>query len=299
MSLSRNAGSFRSGITTCRGGVTPGRAERESPKTTHRPARHRLRIIPGGTQSGHVLVWMVTAICVIALWQICGSTTMGKLLISQPTLVMTYVSVHADSVLRSVLVTAYESTLGLTCAVMFSTLFGLLSVYAPRVARVAYPWLVVSQVIPFVCLAPLIILLFGPGVNGKIVLSTLMAFFPVAIGVLAGMREVPQVSLDLMRMMAARRSMIIRHVLIPYGLPHFFAGLHTAAPFAVVGAIVAEFNGAEWGVGKDIFIAAKRLEPELMMSGILTGAGLSALLYGLVILAESQLADWYRLRGEQ
>lgn len=67
---------------------------------------------------------------------------------------------------------------------------------------------------------------------------------------------------------------------------------------AVVGAIVAEFNGAEWGVGKDIFIAAKRLEPELMMFGIISGSVLAALLYGIVVFGEQQLSDWYRVKGE-
>lgn len=246
-----------------------------------------------------LLAWLVSTVVVVALWQMLGTTTAGRLLISQPTLMVTYAQWHADEIVHSALVTAYEASFGLVCAVLFSLGFGICTVYAPRLARLAYPWLLASQVIPFVCLAPLIILVFGPGVGGKVVLSGLMAFFPVAIGVLTGMRQVPRPPLELMRMMAARRSMIVRHVFIPYGLPHFFAGLRTAAPFSVVGAIVAEFNGAEWGIGKDIFIAAKRLEPELMMFGILTGAGLSALLYGVVILGEVQMGDWYRGKDEQ
>ncbi len=108
------------------------------------------------------------------------------------------------------------------------------------------------------------------------------------------MKEVPGPPLELMRMMKARRSDIVKHVFVPYSLPYFFAGLRVAAPFAVIGAIVAEFNGAEWGVGKDIFIAAKRLEPELMMVGIASGALLSALLYGVAVLAEMSLGEWYQ-----
>lgn len=243
--------------------------------------------------------WFVVSVVLITIWQMLGNTTTGRLLISQPTLMFAYAQMHANEIIHSTIVTAYEASLGLICAVLFSLAFGICAVYAPGLARLAYPWLLASQVIPFVCLAPLIILVFGPGVSGKIVLSGLMAFFPVAVGVLTGMRQVPRSPLELMRIMAARRRMIVRHVFIPYGLPHFFAGLRTAAPFSVIGAIVAEFNGAESGIGKDIFIAAKRLEPELMMFGILTGAGISALLYGIVILGEKQLGDWYRARGEQ
>jgi ABC-type nitrate/sulfonate/bicarbonate transport system permease component len=238
-------------------------------------------------------------LALLLLWHFAGSTPTGRLLISQPALMVSYATLHFDEILHSARTTALEASLGLIGAVLFSLGFGLCTVYAPAIARFTYPWLVVSQIIPFVCLAPLIILIFGPGVSGKIVLSALMAFFPVAIGVLTGIREVPPPPLEMMRMMAARRYMIVRHVLIPYSLPHVFAGLRTAAPFSVIGAIVAEFNGAESGIGKDIFIAAKRLEPELMMFGILTGACLSALLYGIVILAERQLGPWYTSRGEQ
>src|SRR2546425_131590 len=97
----------------------------------------------------------------------------------------------------------------------------------------------------------------------------------------------------MMRIIGATKSQVIRHVVIPHCTEHFFAGLRIAAPLCVIGAIVAEFNGADIGVGKDIFIAAKRLEPELMMSGIVEGAILSGLIYGAVLLLEQRLGPWY------
>jgi NitT/TauT family transport system permease protein len=238
--------------------------------------------------------WIAMLLAVMVLWQLAGATSKGRWLISQPSLILRYAQLHASEILRSAMYTAVESFLGMLGATLFSLGFGLGAVYLPRLANIFYPWLLASQVVPFVCLAPLVILMFGPGPSGKIFLSALMSFFPIVTNVLTGMREVPSPPLELMRMMKAKKQMVIRHVFVPHGLPYFFAGLRVAAPFAVIGAIVAEFNGAEWGVGKDIFIAAKRLEPELMMLGILSGTLLSALLYSIAVFSEKGIGDWYQ-----
>jgi ABC-type nitrate/sulfonate/bicarbonate transport system permease component len=124
-------------------------------------------------------------------------------------------------------------------------------------------------------------------------LSALIAFFPILTNVISGIRSVASAPQEMMRIMAAPKAQVIRHVVIPHCTEHFFAGLRIAAPLSVIGAIVAEFNGADIGIGKDIFISAKRLEPELMMSGILAGAILSGLIYGVVLLLERRLGPWY------
>lgn len=236
--------------------------------------------------------------CILALWQLVGATTTGRLLVSTPSAMLAYGLAHAADIVRSTAYTGLEASVGLLAATLFSLGFGLCAAHWPRVAGAIYPWLLGSQVIPFVCLAPMVILIFGPGVSGKIVLSALMAFFPIVTSILTGMREVPRPALELMTMFKTSKHMVIRHVFLPYGLPYFFAGLRVAAPFSVIGAIVAEFNGATWGIGKDIFIAAKRLEPELMMFGIFCGAGLSALLYGIAVAAERNLGPWYQRRNQ-
>ncbi|MDL2355538.1 MAG: ABC transporter permease [Pseudomonadota bacterium] len=240
----------------------------------------------------------VALVSTLVLWQLAGSTTTGSLLVSTPSGMLAYALTHAADIVRSTAYTGLEASVGMLAATLFSLCFGLCAAHWPRVASAIYPWLLGSQVIPFVCLAPMVILVFGPGVSGKIVLSALMAFFPIVTSILTGMREVPQSALELMTMLKASKHMVIRHVFLPYGLPYFFAGLRVAAPFSVIGAIVAEFNGATWGIGKDIFIAAKRLEPELMMFGIICGAGLSALLYGIAVGTERRLGPWYQRRNQ-
>lgn len=204
-----------------------------------------------------------------------------------------YIRNHTLEVARSFGYTGLEAIFGLLLATAIGVGFAGVFLYLPRIAKITYPWFLASQVIPFVCLAPLIILIFGTGIEGKIFLSALMAFFPILTNLVTGIKSINRPQLELMQIMNAPRRMVVRHVVVPSCLPNFFAGQRVAAPFSVIGAIVAEFNGADQGIGKDIFIAAKRLEPEIMMVGILSGAILSAVIYGIAISFERALGQWY------
>jgi len=235
---------------------------------------------------------IVTAL--LLSWELSADASVTvRLLLSSPLRTCAYVVHHFAESGHAFAYTGLESLLGLLAATIFALLFGIVCIYYPRIGGISFPLLVASQVIPLVCLAPMIILVFGPGPSGKVFLSALIAFFPILTNVISGIRSVPSASQEMMRIMAAPKAQVIRHVVIPHCTEHFFAGLRIAAPLSVIGAIVAEFNGADIGIGKDIFIAAKRLEPELMMSGIAAGAILSGLIYGAVLLLEKRLGPWY------
>jgi NitT/TauT family transport system permease protein len=231
----------------------------------------------------------------LVTWETVSSySTSVRLLLSSPALLLDYSAHNWPRILISAGYTGSEAFLGLMLATLIGVGFGALFLYVPNAARIVYPWLLTSQIVPFVCLAPLIILVFGIGMPGKIFLSALMAFFPILTNLVSGVKSVPTSSLELMRIMAAKHATVLRHVVIPHCLYYFFTGLRVAAPFSVIGAVVAEFNGADFGIGKDVYIAAKRLEPEMMMIGIISGATLSGLIYTLIILVEKGLGDWYR-----
>jgi len=240
-------------------------------------------IAGGAILAATLFVWEVSA----------NASGTVRLLLSSPLRVCGYVARHLGEAGQSLLYTGLESLLGLVMATIFALVFSIVCVYYPRIGSISFPLLVASQVIPLVCLAPMIILVFGPGPSGKVFLSALIAFFPILTNLISGIRSVASASQEMMRIMAASKAQLIQHVVMPHCAEHFFAGLRIAAPLSVIGAIVAEFNGADMGVGKDIFISAKRLEPELMMTGIVAGALLSGLIYGAVLLLERRLGPWY------
>jgi NitT/TauT family transport system permease protein len=91
----------------------------------------------------------------------------------------------------------------------------------------------------------------------------------------------------------ASKTQIIYRVYFPLSTPHIISGLKIAATLAVIGAIVAEFNGTEIGLGKNLFLAAKRLEPELMMSSLILSSVLGGSLYALIYFLELRIGKWY------
>ena len=252
--------------------------------TGSRSPRDPVTLIAGGA----------IAVTTLLVWEISAYFSgTARLLLSSPSRTSVFVAQHIGEATQSFLYTGSESLFGLVLATVFALAFGVVCIYRPRIGSISFPLLVASQVIPLVCLAPMIILVFGPGPSGKVFLSALIAFFPILTNVIAGIRSAPRAPQEMMRIMAAPKEQVIRHVMVPHCAEHFFAGMRIAAPLSVIGAIVAEFNGADMGVGKDIFISAKRLEPELMMSGIFAGAVLSGLIYGAVLLLEHRLGPWY------
>ena len=120
---------------------------------------------------------------------------------------------------------------------------------SPTVERLLSPYVVASQSVPIVAIAPLLIIWFGPGLLSKVLISALIVFFPVLVNTIVGLRSVPDDLRDLMRSLQATRAQIFRMLEVPAALPVFLGGLRIGATLAVIGAVVGEFVGADRGLG--------------------------------------------------
>jgi NitT/TauT family transport system permease protein len=146
-------------------------------------------------------------------------------------------------------VTLSEALLGFVIAAGAGVVLGALVAEFRILERTIYPYLVALQTLPKIAVAPLIIVWFGFGVSSKIVIAATVAFFPVLVNVIVGLKTVDQSKLDLMRSLKATRWQTFRLVTFPNALPFVFAGLDIAVVFSVLGAIVGEFVGAQRGLG--------------------------------------------------
>lgn len=240
------------------------------------------------------IIYLLLAILLLLLWEY-SSQNGGRLrlFISSPSLVWEYSLEHYGQLLISFWATFLESVLGLLIAIAFSFAIMVGCFYSKRLKSLVLPIMIISQVIPLITLAPLFIMLFGVGIESKIVMSALVCFFPVFINFSNGVRLIDQNIHELMFIYGASKTQMIRRVYFPLAQPNIFAGIKIASTLAVIGAIVGEFNGADTGLGKNLFLAAKRLEPELMMSSLFLSSILGGLLYGIVIQIEKQIGKWY------
>jgi NitT/TauT family transport system permease protein len=159
------------------------------------------------------------------------------------------------------------------------------------------PYLVASQAIPIVAIAPLLVIWFGPGQFSKILISGLIVFFPVLINTIAGVRAVPADLRDLMRSLHATRWQTFIKLEVPAALPVLMAGLKVGATLSVIGAVVGEFAGADAGLGFMINLADGQYDTPRMFVGVLALIALALALYGFVAWLERRLLAWQHRQG--
>jgi NitT/TauT family transport system permease protein len=133
------------------------------------------------------------------------------------------------------------------CTLAFG--LGIAVALSRRTEYFLYPFIVMFQAMPKVALAPIIIIWFGLGITSKVVTAALVAFFPLLVNTVVGLRSSEEDRVNLMRSLAASRGQIFWMLQLPNAMPYIFAGLEIAMIFALIGAIVAEFVGAQAGLG--------------------------------------------------
>jgi NitT/TauT family transport system permease protein len=188
--------------------------------------------------------------------------------------------------------TAVEVLFGFVLAAVVGIAVALVIVRFERFGKALYPLVVLFQTVPKVALAPIFILWFGYDLAPKVVLIVVIAFFPVAIDMLAGLQSVEPSFVALMQSVGASRSEILLRVRIPHSLPHLMAGLKVAITFSVIGAIVGEFAGASAGLGYVIQFASTQLETPLVFAALIVVSVLGLFFYYLVEFAERLLVPW-------
>jgi NitT/TauT family transport system permease protein len=216
-----------------------------------------------------------------------------RLLVSSPLLVLDFFKINISKLLEATFYTFIEAFAGLLIATTFSFTMMVICLYVPKLMKYVLPVMVVSQIIPLITLAPLFIILFGLGIESKIMMATLMCFFPIFVNFSNGIKLISKNIQELMFVYNATNLDKIRYMYFPLALPSIISGLKIASTLAVIGAIVGEFNGTEIGIGKNLFIAAKRLEPELMMSSLFLSSLLGGLFYISIVLIEKKFGKWY------
>lgn len=196
------------------------------------------------------------------------------------------------SLLRHTWVTLGEVLAGLSIGALAATTLGYVLARWPAVERLLSPYIVASQAVPVVAIAPLLVIWFGPGVLSKILICALIVFFPVLVNTVVGLRSVPEELSELMRSLQATRWQTFRLLEFPAALPVFLGGLRIGATLAVIGAVVGEFVGADRGLGFLINRARGQYDTALVFVAILALVLMALCLYGTVALLEMRLLSW-------
>lgn len=188
--------------------------------------------------------------------------------------------------------TMTEVLLGLGIGVVLGLGLALTLAQLPKVYAVVFPYIVAIESIPKVAVAPLFVIWFGFGLPSKVVVVVLLAFFPVLVNTIHGLRNVDRDQIDLFKVNGASSWQTRMRLMIPAALPQIFSGLELGVANAMIGAIVAEFVGAQKGLGVLILQAQGRMETPAVFALLIILSALGILLNVLVRLARRLVISW-------
>jgi ABC-type nitrate/sulfonate/bicarbonate transport system permease component len=269
----------------------------ETRPDTRNPSRHtawrrRLRTI-----AGRALPVALAVGTLLLVWQLYASRPgVDQQILPTPVAVSNALVAQHEVLWGHTLVTLYETVVGFAAAFVAGVVFAAVIDFSPWLRRAIYPLLVVSQTIPIITLAPLLVLWFGFGVLSKTVVITLVCFFPITVALVDGLRGADPELIKLYRTFGADRWRIFRAVKLPGALPALFSGVRIAVAYSVIGAIFAEYVGAEAGLGFYLVQKQHAFATAAVLATIVVTALLSLALFGLVALIERLALPWYYLQ---
>lgn len=230
---------------------------------------------------------------IIVIWQ--GASMSGLLpafMLPAPTSVVKALIKDFPMLIANAEVTLLEAGLGLGFGIILGFVCATLMDRFTLVYRAVYPLVVLTQTIPTIAIAPLLVLWMGYGIAPKVALIVIVTFFPIAVALYDGFQSVDQDMVRLLRVMGASRMQIFRWVKWPNSLNHFFASLRMAVSYAVVGGVIAEWIGGDRGLGVYMTLARKSYAYDKMFAVILFISILSLLLIAGVKVLQNQIMPW-------
>lgn len=162
----------------------------------------------------------------------------------------------------------------------------------PGVKDAVYPLLILSQNIPIIVLAPLLVIWFGFGMMPKLIVISLVCFFPVAVASLDGFRQTPYELKHYFKMMGAGKNQLFWKLELPHSIPFIFSGLKISATYSVMGAVISEWLGAKSGIGVYMTLASSAFRTDRVFVAIFIIMGMSLLFFGIITFLEKYLVSW-------
>jgi NitT/TauT family transport system permease protein len=240
---------------------------------------------------------LVPAVFVIAMlaWEfLAGPLGIDEFVLPRPTQIWEALTVQlGDSQFwHHAWVTLQEAGLGFLIGVAVATVLGVLVARSAIVEKTVMPYVVAFQAVPKVALAPLFVVWFGFGLSSKIVMAAVIAFFPMLVNVIEGLKAVDHDKVEMLTTFGASESQIFRMARLPAALPFIFAGLDVGAVFAVLGAVVGEFIGAKEGLGYLLLNANYNFDIPTMFAVLVVLSAMGLLAHLLIRLLQRKLTFW-------
>jgi NitT/TauT family transport system permease protein len=229
----------------------------------------------------------------VALWElICRGFHVPGYLVPAPSAIFTETWQLLGTVAMHTLATTETVLLGFLASLIISLPLAVLITSSPAVANTVYPLLVLTQSIPKVALAPILVVIFGSNEMPRVVVTFLVAFFPLVLSIAAGITSVPPELIELGRACRASRWRELWRIRLPYAVPFVFSGLKAAITLSVVGAVVGEFVNADRWLGYLIVTSTAFFKVPLAWGALVLLSLMGIILFQAVVIIEQVFFPW-------
>jgi NitT/TauT family transport system permease protein len=281
---------------TAPAGVRPSGASASEPAPPRRPRVPLPTFSLRRTAAGSWRPLLLVAALVAGWWALTENELVAPYILPSPGDTWSAASENAAYLASNTWVTTWETVIGFVIAAAVGVFVAVMMVYSSSLEKTVYPLILFAQVIPKIAIAPLFIVWLGFGPSPKILVAVLMAFFPIVISGLAGLRSVDPEILELTSTMGASRFKTFMKIRFPASLPQLMSGLKVAATLAVTGAVVGEFVGANEGLGYVILQANGNLDTAMLFAALIIMSLLGIVLFMIIEIAEKLLIPWHASR---
>lgn len=229
----------------------------------------------------------------LAVWQVLSYTgTVPEYMLPSPGDVISAFISELPLLVENSRITLLEAFYGLGVGVALGFAVAVLMDRYRAFYKAFYPVLVITQTVPTVAIAPLLVLWMGYGMAPKVALVVIVTFFPITVGLLDGLKSADPDAIELLEAMNATDWQIFRHIKLPSSIPYFFAGLRIAVSYSVVGAVISEWLGGFEGLGVYMIRVKKSYSFDKMFAVILLVSCISLLLMKLVSVLKKACMPW-------
>ena len=246
-----------------------------------------------GHSAAHWGLPVLVVLCILVVWQV--ATVLFKIpsfLVPSPVTIAKTLWTSRSEIASNVLPTVEEAAagffLGNAIALVLATWF----VHVRTARRALYPLAIVIQSIPIVALAPIFVVALGEGFSSKVAMTTLICFFPTLVNATRGLDAVDKPLIELFQSVHASRRDIFFKLRLPSALPYIFLGLRITASASVIGAIIAEWIGAEKGLGYLVINSTYEFNAPLLWATLVASSALVLCAFGLTALVERWVVPW-------
>lgn len=258
------------------------------------PARKATTGAPGWTIAKEYVLPALTLVALAVVWELaCWAFRIPTFILPAPSHIASEAWAHRAQLPEHTWRTLWETLAGFGLSIAIGVPLAVVIVWSPFLHHTIYPLLVVTQSVPKVAIAPLIVVFMGVGEMPKILVAFLVAFFPIVVDTATGLNAVPPELIDLSRSLKASKLQEFMNIRFPTSVPFLFSGLKVAVALSVVGAVVGEFVQADKGLGYLIVVSTTYWRTGLAFAALVLLSIMGVALFAVVALVERWCFPWY------